>query len=119
MVLPHLQPAQIAPVNLDVAVIGQLQVPHLALGDALEPGPLQVIRFNAPFRRHSPIDEALENASPDPHHALVLPNADAKFDGLQAIVPSRVIGEAEEYGVSSGAVCGECCDIVLLYGRAS
>jgi hypothetical protein len=34
--------AQIAAIDLHIAVIGQLQVAHLVLGDPLEPGPLEV-----------------------------------------------------------------------------
>jgi hypothetical protein len=41
--------AQIAPVDLHIPVLGQLAATQLALSDALEPGPLEVVRFNGPL----------------------------------------------------------------------
>jgi hypothetical protein len=43
--------AEIAPGDLDIGVVGQLPAAHLALGDALKPGPLQLGDLEAPFRR--------------------------------------------------------------------
>ena len=41
--------AQIPPADLNVPVVGQLTPAQLPLGDGLEPGPLEVVRFDAPF----------------------------------------------------------------------
>ena len=43
---------QIATGDLDIPVVGQLPAANLPLGDALEPGPVQVVGFEAAFRRN-------------------------------------------------------------------
>jgi hypothetical protein len=42
--------AQITPANLDVPVLSQLPPAQLPPSDALEPGPLEVVRLDAPLR---------------------------------------------------------------------
>jgi hypothetical protein len=42
---------QIATGDLDVAVLGQLPAANLPFGDEFEPGAVQVVGFEAPFRR--------------------------------------------------------------------
>ena len=64
---------QIAALDLDVAVLGQLPMAHLALGDPLEPGAVQVVCLDAAFRRHRAVDEAPEDVARKPHYALVSP----------------------------------------------
>ena len=44
-------PAQIATGDLDVPIVGQLPAANLPFGDEFEPGPVEVIGFEAPFRR--------------------------------------------------------------------
>ena len=39
--------AEIPPVDLDIPILGQLSPTDLPLGDALEPGPLEVVGFDA------------------------------------------------------------------------
>ena len=41
---------QVPPADFDIPILGQLASAQLALGDALEPGPLEVIRLHAPLR---------------------------------------------------------------------
>jgi hypothetical protein len=42
--------AQIPPADLDIPILGQLAPAQLPLGDALEPGSLEVVRLDAAFR---------------------------------------------------------------------
>jgi len=42
--------AQVPPADLDIPILGQLAPSQLPLGDALEPGSLEVVRFDAPLR---------------------------------------------------------------------
>jgi hypothetical protein len=42
---------QIATGDLDIAIIGQLLAANLPLGNGFEPGPINVIAFEAAFRR--------------------------------------------------------------------
>src|SRR5262245_19674646 len=51
---------------------------ELPLGDALEPGPLQVIGFDAPLRGGPVGQEPLEHAPRHPHHATVFADLDAE-----------------------------------------
>ena len=43
--------AEVPPADLDVPVLGQLPPAQLPLGDALEPGPLEVVSLDAPLGR--------------------------------------------------------------------
>jgi hypothetical protein len=61
--------AEIAPGDLDVAVIGQLPPSSLALGNEFEPGPIQMVRFKAAVSRRPLIEEILEHAAADPNYA--------------------------------------------------
>jgi len=47
---------QIAPGDLDVAVLGQLPATQLPIDDKLEPGPLEVERLQAPLGRRGLIE---------------------------------------------------------------
>ena len=42
--------AQVPPANLDILILGQLAPSQFPLDDALEPRPLEVVRFDAPLR---------------------------------------------------------------------
>ena len=42
---------QIATGDLDIPIVGQLPAANLPFGDEFEPGPVEVIGFEAPFRR--------------------------------------------------------------------
>src|SRR5438132_241282 len=42
---------QVATGDLDISIVGQLLATNLPLGDEFEPGPVQVIGFEAPFWR--------------------------------------------------------------------
>jgi hypothetical protein len=87
---------EIAASDLDIAILGQLAAAQLALDDKLEPGALEMERFQAPLGRRRLIEEMLEDAPADPHGALVLAEQYAEFDGRAVRVPARIFGEAEK-----------------------
>jgi hypothetical protein len=90
--------AEVAAADLDITVVGQLSAPQLALDDQLEPGPVQVVRFKTFLGRHDAVDEAPEDISRYPDHALVLTDADPELDGPEVRVPPRILRKAEEHG---------------------
>jgi len=70
----------------------QLAPSQVPLGDALEPGPLEVVRLGA-ARGSGPLRQyPLEHAPRDPDEAAVFPD----LDGLVLGVPVGVFGEGEE-----------------------
>ena len=69
---------QIAAGDLDIAVIGQLPLPQLALDNELETGPLQVVSLDTALRGHGAVDETPEHLSPDTHDTRVFADADAE-----------------------------------------
>ena len=62
---------QIATGDLDIAVVGQLPAANLSLGDEFEPGPVEVIGFEAAFRRWGLGEQNLENAPGNAHHTFI------------------------------------------------
>jgi len=40
---------EVPPADLDVPILGQQAPAEFALGDALEPGPLEIVGFDAPL----------------------------------------------------------------------
>lgn len=101
--------SQIAPGDLDIAVIGQQLPANLPLGDEFQPGPMKMIGFEASFRRRGLWEQDLEHAPGNSHRALILTHADAEFDGISVGVPPSVRRKAEEHGVlaRSANVLGE------------
>jgi hypothetical protein len=89
--------AQVAPADLDVAVLGQLALPELALDNALEAGALPVIGFNAALRRRSLWEQALEHAAWHPDHAAVFADLHPELDGLQLGIPMCILRKGEEH----------------------
>jgi hypothetical protein len=89
--------AQVAAVDLDIAVVGQLPVAQLPFGDKLEPGPLEVVRCKAALGRYCAVDKAPEDLARNTNDPLVFADADAKFNGLPVGIPAGVLGEAEEH----------------------
>ena len=74
----------------------QLAPSQVPLGDALEPGPLEVVRLGA-ARGSGPLRQyPLEHAPRDPDEAAVFPDLDPELDGLVLGVPVGVFGEGEE-----------------------
>ena len=67
--------AQITTADFDVAIVGQLPATDLPLGDEFEPGPMQMVGFEATLGRRG-----LEHAPRHPHYAVILADADAKDD---------------------------------------
>ena len=48
--MPGIGLAKIVPADLDVPFLGQLAAAQLTLGDAFEPGPVEVVRLNTALR---------------------------------------------------------------------
>jgi len=61
--------AQVPPADLDIPVLGQLAPAKLPLGDALEPGPPEVVRLDVPLAGGPLGQEPLEDPSRDPDDA--------------------------------------------------
>jgi hypothetical protein len=100
---------EIAPGDLDVAIVGQLPAADLSLGDKLEPSSLQMVRLQAPLRRRALVEEALENPPWHPDDGIVLADTDAEFDRVQRYIPSRVFGEHEKHcNLLPGTVACSC-----------
>jgi hypothetical protein len=57
------------PADLDIPILGQLTPAQLPLGDALEPGPLEIISLDAPLGGGPLGQEPPEYAPRDPDHA--------------------------------------------------
>ena len=72
----------------------QLAPAQLPLGDALEPGPLEVVRLIAALGR-GPLGQgaAGTRSARDPDHAAVLADLDPELDGLPIGIPAGVRGE--------------------------
>jgi hypothetical protein len=94
--------SQIAPGDLDVAVLGQLPATHLPLRDQFEPGPIEIIRFEASLGRRALVEETLEDAPGHPNNALVLTYPDAELDGRCVRVPWASGGNRKNIQTSCG-----------------
>jgi hypothetical protein len=94
---PIADAAQVAAGDLDIAVIGQLPVSQLPLGDALELGAMHIIGFDAALRRYRRIDKAAERLSWNAHHSLVFSDADPELDRLPVGIPASIFGKGEEH----------------------
>ena len=73
---------QIATGDLDIPIVRQLPAANLPLSDEFEPGPVEVIGFEAPFKRAGFRKQDLEDAPGNPHNALIFADADAELDVL-------------------------------------
>ena len=71
---------QIASSDLDIAVVRKVAAANLPLGDKFEPGPVQVVGFDAAFRRGGLGKQGLEHAPGNAHHALIFAQANAELD---------------------------------------
>src|SRR6202030_840330 len=88
---------QIATGDLDIAVVTQLSATYLPLSDEFEPGPVEVIGFEAPFRRAGFRKQDLEDAPGNPHDALIFADADAELDSVAVGVPPGVGRKSEKH----------------------
>ena len=81
------------PADLDIPILGQLTPAQLPLGDALEPGPLEIISLDAPLGRGALREQPLEHPPRHPDHAVVLADLDPELYGLPLGIPAGVLGE--------------------------
>jgi hypothetical protein len=88
---------QITARDLSIAIIGQLPPSNLPLGDQFEPGSVEMVGFEAAFRRGGFWKQDLEHAPGNAHHGLVLAHPDAELDAIPVGVPPGVWGKAEEH----------------------
>ena len=72
-------------------MLGQPSLAQLPFGDALEPGPLEVVGFDAPLGRGLLGQEALKHPLGHPHHATVLADLDPEVQGLPLGIPAGVL----------------------------
>jgi hypothetical protein len=72
--------AQVATGNLDIAVIGQLPTTDFPFGDELKLGPMEMVGFEASFRRWCLGQQNLENASGNADYTVIFANAYAELD---------------------------------------
>ena len=79
------------PADLHVPILGQLPPTDLPLGDALEPGTLEIVGLDAPLRRRSFGQKTLEHPPRNPDHTTVLPNLDAELHRLPLGIPAGVL----------------------------
>jgi len=70
---------------------------QLSLGDALEPGSLEIVRLDASLGGGPLGQQPLEDATRHPDHAAVLADLDPEFHRLLVGIPSRVLGEGKEH----------------------
>jgi hypothetical protein len=81
-----------------ISILGQLAATKFALSDEFEPGSVEMVGFEAPFRRVNLRKQYSEHAPANPDHALIFTHAVAELDGVPVGVPSGVRREAEEHG---------------------
>ena len=68
---------QIGTVDLRISIVGQQPSPNLPLGDEFEPGPVEVVGFEAAFRRRGLGKQDLEHAPRHATDALIVAHPDA------------------------------------------
>jgi hypothetical protein len=71
---------QITARDLDIAVVHKLAAANLPLGDKLKPGSMEMVGFEAAFRRGGLWKQDLEHAPGNAHYALIFAQADAELD---------------------------------------
>jgi hypothetical protein len=71
---------QIAAGHLDVAVVCELPVAKLALGDQFEAGPLKVVCLQAALRRDGAVQKPPEDLARHSDRPFVLPDSDPELD---------------------------------------
>jgi hypothetical protein len=87
---------EIPPGDFNVAIVGDLTLAQLTLGDALEARSLQMIGLDAALRGHGAVDKAAENSPRNPDLTFVFPDSDAEFEEILCRVPASIFGKAEE-----------------------
>jgi hypothetical protein len=79
--------SQVPPADLDIPVLSQLALAQLPLSSALEPGPLEVVRLDAPLRRGRLGQEPLEPAE------AAAANGSAPFLSNSRPIPVQKVGD--------------------------
>jgi hypothetical protein len=77
------------------------------LGDALQPGPLEVVGFDAPLGGGPFGQEPLEHPPRHPDHAAVLADLDPELHGLPLGIPAGVLGHAGWEPVPLAVSCSQ------------
>jgi hypothetical protein len=88
---------QIATGDLDIASSVSSRRPKFPFSDQFEPGPVNMIGFDAPFRCWGVWDQDSEDALGNPHHALIHAHPDAELDDVPVRVPPGLWRKAEEH----------------------
>jgi hypothetical protein len=68
---------QIASSDLDIAVVRKVAAANLPLGDEFEPGPVQMVGFEAAFRSGGLSEQDLEHAPRHANDPFLLADADS------------------------------------------
>jgi len=76
---------------------------------------MQVISFQAPFRRRRLIKQALKDTPRNPHDALILADPDAELDGRSLGIPRRIRGKAEEHAMTPFG--GDELDVPVMFSQ--
>jgi hypothetical protein len=99
--------AQIPTRDLDIAIVGQLPAADLSLRDQFEPGPMQMVGFQAPLRCRGLVKQRLEDPSRNPDDPVILAHADAELDHGHLGVPPGIRRKAEKHCdlLGTKAVC--------------
>jgi len=88
---------QVAPCDLDVAIVGQLPAAHLPFGGEFEAGPIEIVGFETTLGGRALVEKTLEHASWHSHYAFILANTDAEFDSGDIDIPASIRGKSEEH----------------------
>jgi len=88
---------QVAPGDLDIAVLGQLPPANLSLGNQFKPSPVEVVRFKAALWRWLLIEQILENATRYTNDTMVFADTNAELYGGQSFVPARILWKGEKH----------------------
>jgi len=88
--------AEVAPRDLDIAVIGQLTATDLPFSYQFEPGPVQMVGLETACRGRGLAEQRPERAAMHAYNALVLPDPDAECDTASVVVPARIRWKGEE-----------------------
>jgi hypothetical protein len=90
---------QIATGDFDIAVVHKLAAANLPLGDKLKPGSMEMVGFEAAFRRGGLWKQDLEHAPGHANDAFIIADADAELDDGALRVPPGVGGKTKKHEI--------------------